>query len=114
MRDRSFEAKLRSWRRFPPLATGKLAFRNHGDLTFEDVSAAWDFNEIGISHGMALADLDNDGDLDLVVNNLHAAAGVYRNNSIAPRLAVRLNGSPPNRFGVGAKIIVSSRRVRRT
>ncbi len=106
VRDRSFEAKLRSWRRFPPLATGKLAFRNHGDLTFEDVSAAWGFNEIGISHGMALADLDNDGALDLVVNNLHAAAGVYRNNSIAPRLAVRLNGSPPNRFGVGAKIKV--------
>jgi enediyne biosynthesis protein E4 len=102
----SFEAILRSWRRFPRLATGKLAFRNRGDLTFEDVSAEWGFNQIGISHGMALADLDNDGDLDLVVNNLHAAAGIYRNDSIAPRLAVRLNGKPPNRFGVGAKIKV--------
>ena len=63
---------------FPRLATANLAFRNRHDLTFEEVGEAWGFDWKGISNGMALADLDNDGDLDVVVNNLNAAAGVYR------------------------------------
>jgi len=45
---------------FPRLATAKLAFRNRGDLTFEEVGAQWGFDLVGVSHGMALADLDND------------------------------------------------------
>jgi hypothetical protein len=98
--------RLKNLLKFPRLETPKLAFRNRGDLTFEDVSAAWGFNEVGISQGMALADLDNDGDLDVVVNNLNAAAGIYRNDSRAPRVAVRLKGNPPNTRGIGAKIKV--------
>src|SRR6266568_2234574 len=77
-----------------------------GDLTFEEMGAAWGFNTPGISRGMALADLDGDGDLDVVVNNFNAAAGVYRNESAAPRVAVRLKGLPPNTRGIGAKIWV--------
>jgi enediyne biosynthesis protein E4 len=100
------EEKLKNLKRFPRLESGNLAFRNRGDLTFEEVSADWGFNTVGISHGMALADLDNDGDLDVVVNNLHGAAGIYRNESTAPRVAVRLKGLPPNTDGIGAKIIV--------
>ncbi|MEK7676811.1 MAG: FG-GAP-like repeat-containing protein [Verrucomicrobiota bacterium] len=98
---------FRARRIFPRLATANLAFRNRHDLTFEEVGEAWGFDWKGISNGMALADLDNDGDLDVVVNNLNAAAGVYRNDSSAPRIAVRLQGLPPNTRGIGARIKVT-------
>lgn len=92
--------------RFPKLMQEKVAFRNRGDLTFEPAGERWGFNQIGVAHGMALADLDNDGDLDLVVNNLNQAAGIYRNEAAAPRIAVRLKGKSPNTQGIGAQIQV--------
>ena len=91
---------------FPGLETPNLAFRNQRDLTFKDMSAPWGFNAHGISQGMALADLDNDGDLDVVVNNMNAAAGIYRNEATAPRIAIRLKGIAPNGAGTGAKVNV--------
>ncbi|MFQ6046754.1 MAG: FG-GAP-like repeat-containing protein, partial [Gemmatimonadales bacterium] len=82
-------------------------FRNRGDSTFEDMSEEWGFGvEPDISHGLALADLDGDGDLDVVVNRLNAPAALYRNDAAAPRLAVRLVGRAPNTQAVGAKIRV--------
>ena len=104
-----FEAR----RMFPRLTTPNLAFRNRGDLTFEECGDKWGFNHAGVSQAMALADLDNDGDLDVIVSNLNAPVGLYRNESAAPRIAIRLAGLPPNTRGIGARIQLTNQAGRR-
>lgn len=91
---------------FTKLDVPNLAFRNRGDLTFEEVGAAWGFNSRRVSQGIALADLDNDGDLDVVVNCLEDGPLILRNDSNRPRVAVRLRGLPPNTRGIGSKVKV--------
>jgi len=91
---------------FPRYAIPSAAFRNRGDLTFEDVSDQWGFNIPAVANALALVDLDNDGDLDAVVNNLNGPAEIYRNEGGAPRVGVRLKGLPPNTQGIGARLKV--------
>ncbi|MFQ5638369.1 MAG: FG-GAP-like repeat-containing protein [bacterium] len=98
--------KLNTIFMYPRLELRNVAFHNRGDLTFEEVGKEWGFDAVDISHGMAFGDLDNDGDLDVVMNRLDAPAAIYRNETAAPRIAVRLNGLPPNTQGIGAKIRV--------
>ncbi len=102
----SLETWLNKIFKFPSLNLPNIAFRNGGDLTFEEVGEKWGFASNDISHGMATGDFDNDGDLDVVTNRLEDIAGVYRNESNTPRLAIRLRGLPPNTQGIGAKIRV--------
>ncbi|MSU62634.1 MAG: hypothetical protein EXS31_09580 [Pedosphaera sp.] len=89
---------------YPRLDSAKLLFRNRHDCTFEEVGAAWGFSDVAISQGTCLADLDGDGDLDVIVNNLNGEAGVYRNESAGARVVVRLKGFAGNTQGVGSKI----------
>ena len=94
---------------FPRLAARSFVLRNRGDLTFADMSRAWGVGggtEPAISQGIALADLDGDGALDIVATRLDEPAVVYHNEAGAPRIAVRLRGRSPNTRGVGAKITV--------
>ncbi|MEX1270108.1 MAG: FG-GAP-like repeat-containing protein [Balneolaceae bacterium] len=88
----------------PSLELQNQAFLNNGDLTFRELSTELGFKEADISHGMAVADLNNDGTLDLVTNRMNSEAGIYQNRTNAPRISIRLKGKAPNTQAAGAKV----------
>jgi hypothetical protein len=95
------------WEKFPPRKEQNLAYKNLGDLAFEDVSKSWGLDHVGMSYASATGDLDGDGDLDLVVASLDESVEFYRNDSTAGNaISVRLNGAKGNTGGIGAKVIV--------
>ena len=98
------EAKREHTKLYPLLEMPVVAFRNLGNLRFAETTKQWGLGQPAVNHGIALADFDNDGDLDAVVNRLGAVAALYRNESVAPRVAVRLRGRAPNTQAIGARV----------
>jgi len=114
LRDRIFQAegledRKRIMRASPKLIEANLAYRNLGDLRFEEVGAAWGLNQRGVSFGAALGDLDNDGDMDVVYANYENGVTVLRNDRQAGHaVEIALRGTSSNRFGVGARVRLES------
>ncbi len=95
----------------PSTVEENYTYRNNGNLNFTKMNSEWGLDQESLSNGAAYGDLDNDGDLDLVVNNIEKAAFLYRNNSEKLTdnhyLKIRLKGTGKNTFGIGSKVTVS-------
>ncbi|MBC7744593.1 MAG: VCBS repeat-containing protein [Flavobacterium sp.] len=92
----------------PAVKIPNYAYKNNGDMTFSNVSKSWGLTEPSFSNGAVYADLDNDGDMDVVVNNINDKAFIYKNTTRENDkegnnyIQVRLKGEKPNQNGFGA------------
>ena len=126
-RKKTFEAKMKEAQTLPtkqlylnPLELAEAApshkipnyaYRNLGDLGFQKVSDSWGFSKPTWSQGSAYADFDNDGDMDMVINNMNMEADVYKNmaneKNLNNYLFVQLDGPTNNRKGINAKVTLT-------
>ena len=93
----------------PSKAIKNIAYKNNGEFNFTEFSDAWGFDLPTFSNGMSYGDLDNDGDLDIVINNVNMPALLYKNNSNVDEnksISFELIGREKNKNAVGSKIII--------
>ena len=90
----------------PSQPIANYVYKNKGNLQFEKVTEAWGFDTPSFSNGMAYGDLDNDGDLDVITNNIDAEAFVYENKATGNFLKINVIGPDKNKFGIGAKAVI--------
>ncbi len=99
-------------KKMPSSEVKSYLFRNTGDANFENVSRQWGMDSLpSLSNGAAYADLDNDGDWDLIVNNINQPAFIWQNHAEDRKnnyLKLRFSGTKKNTFGIGVKAIVSA------
>ena len=110
----SVAQRKRSRQFHPPFLTPDAAFRNRGDGTFEPADADWGFEQHGVSYGMAMADLDQDGDQDLVINQLNQPAMAFENIAVGSRVKVQLKGLQANHAATGARLTLTSSKGRQS
>jgi hypothetical protein len=91
--------------------------RDINKFTFSNCAVEWGMNRESFSNGATYADLDNDGDLDIIVNNINEKAFIYRNNAETDTenhfLKFKLKGSKKNTFGIGARVVVFAGKEKR-
>ena len=94
----------------PSEKVANYVFRNNADYTFKNMGTDWGMDEKTFSNGAVYADLDNDGDQDLIINNIDQTAIIYRNNNPDNYnfIKIKLNGTSKNKNGLGAKVFVDN------
>lgn len=105
------QEQLEALKDLPTVWLDNVIFQNDGDLTFTEKTDSWGLDIESLSTGAALADLDQDGDLDLITNNINDEAFIFANrlreqDTTATYLRVQLDGPAGNRRGLGAKVML--------
>ncbi len=101
------ELRKRQVEMLPTMKLSNFTYQNQGEMRFEDVSKEWGLNQESYSNGSSYADLDNDGDLDLIMNNLDQPAFIYENLSESSgntSIRIKLESGAQNPLGIGSKV----------
>ncbi len=99
----------------PSQKIANYIFKNKGELNFEDQSKNWGLHDLAFSTGAVYADLDNDGDQDLIINNVDDTALVYENKTTNKKyISIQLIGTEKNRYAIGSKLILHSNEGKQT
>ncbi|MEP7111475.1 MAG: VCBS repeat-containing protein, partial [Ferruginibacter sp.] len=110
VKDTSRSSNVAVINKMPDGKVSNYIFKGTDSLKFIDKTIAWGIKRPGISNGAACADLDNDGDLDIVINNINEPATIYRNNTVQQLanhfVEIELKGDEQNKFGIGAKCVL--------
>jgi len=94
---------------YPSVPISNFVFKNNAGLQFDRTAKTWGLDFKGFSNGMAYGDLDNDGDLDLVINNIDKKASLFENQTTGANfIRLKLNGTAENALGLGAVVTLKS------